>query len=39
MRSNAKTKSEKREDTNRNQGKMVVRGRSIFTLLRIKRGG
>lgn len=36
MRNNEKPKSEKREDTKRNQGKMVVRGRSIFTIMRIK---
>ena len=29
-------KAEKREKIKRNQGKMVVRGRSIFNLLRIK---
>lgn len=37
MRDNAKLKAEKRADTQRNQSKMVVRGRSIFNLVRIKR--
>ena len=30
------TKGERREKIRRNQGKMIVRGRSIFTLARIK---
>lgn len=30
------TKGEKREQIERNRRKMVVRGRSIFTLLRVK---
>lgn len=30
------TKSERREKIRTNQRKMVVRGRSIFTLLRVK---
>lgn len=36
MQNNDKPKSQRREDTKRNQGKMIVRGRSIFTLLRLK---
>ncbi len=36
MRSNNKTKSEKREDTQRNQGKMIVSNKSIFVIQRIK---
>lgn len=36
MRDNNKIKGQKREDTKRNQGKMIVRGRSIFTIMLIK---
>lgn len=31
-----KTKGEKREEQRRNHSKMIVRGRGIFTILRIK---
>lgn len=31
-----KTKAEKREEVRRNNRKMIVRGRSIFTITRIK---
>lgn len=36
MRNNNQLKGKRREDRKRNNSKMIVRGRSIFTLVRAK---